>query len=238
MAKKSKNEPQQSFAPDGWQGQIAPVARRFDREYQKAFDDLPEEVEELSLFAEWKSGAFAARTASPFWDLVPPKKNQRCLDLGCGISFLIYPWGQWQAFFYGQEIGKFPCDTLNARGPQLNSKLFKGVRHAPAHRLDYEPATFDLAIATGFSCYYPLDYWQAVLTAVKPVLKPGGFFVFDAVEPDVEWVEDWEILESYLGAEVYLHSPDDWKKTIAAAGGKIAKQQPGELFCLYKVKFP
>ena len=237
MAKKSKNEPLQSLASDGWQEQIAPVARRFNREYQKAFDDLPPEVEELSVFAEWQSGAFAARIASPFWDLTPPKKNQHCLDLGCGMSFLIYPWGQWQAFFYGQDAGKFPCEITNARGPQLNSKLFKGVRYAPAHRLDYKPDTFDLAIATGFSCYYPLDYWQEVLAAVKPILKKGGSFVLDVVDPTAAWVEDWEILESYLGAEVYLHSLADWKKTIVAAGGKIAKQQPGELFCLYKITF-
>jgi len=39
-------------------------------------------------------------------------------------------------------------DALNARGSQLNSKLF-GVELGPAHQLKYESAQFDLAIATG-----------------------------------------------------------------------------------------
>lgn len=128
-------------------------------------------------------------------------------------------------------------DLLNARGSQLNSKLFKGVQLAPAHELKYEPAQFDLIFATGFSCYYPIAYWQDVLTAVRRVLKPDGFFVFDALNPDAELAENWAILETYLGAEVFLESAAAWKKTIQSAGAQIVKQQPGELFQLYKVRF-
>jgi len=62
-------------------------------------------------------------------------------------------------------------DALNARGSQLNSKLFRGVELGPAHQLQYESAQFDLAIATRFSCYFPLDYWSDVMAEVKRVLK-------------------------------------------------------------------
>ena len=140
------------------------------------------------------------------------------------------------SLFLRSRSGQISLRYLERTRPAAQFQVVQR-RYAPAHRLDYEPEIFDLAIATGFSCYYSLDYWQEVLAAVKSTLKPGGFFVFDAVDPAVEWVEDWEILESYLGAEVRLHASTDWKKTIAAAGGKIIKQQPGELFCLYKVKF-
>ena len=96
---------------------------------------------------------------------------------------------------------------------------------------------FDLIIATGFSCYFPLEYWQAVLVEVKRVLKPGGHFVFDILNSQQPLAEDWAVLETYLGAEVFLEPATEWEKTIKAGGAKIVKRQLGELFELYKVRF-
>ncbi|NJR40496.1 MAG: class I SAM-dependent methyltransferase [Leptolyngbyaceae cyanobacterium CSU_1_4] len=191
----------------------------------------------MPIFREWASGALAGKIASPFWEVAKPRKQQKCLDLGCGLSFLIYPWAEWDAFFYGQDISVVAKEALNSRGSQLNSKLFKGVQLGAAHQLNYAADQFDLVIATGFSCYYPLSYWDAVLTDVKRVLKPDGFFVFDVVNPDAEMAENWAILETYLGSEVFLEPLADWQKTIKAAGGQVAKTVSGELFQLYKVKF-
>jgi SAM-dependent methyltransferase len=216
---------------------LGAIAQRYNKEYRRESFELPEEVEALPIFREWTSGALAGKIASPFWQIAKPTKQQRCLDLGCGLSFLIYPWADWDAFFYGQEISSFAKDALNSRGSQLNSKLFKGVQLGPAHELKYEPQQFDLVIATGFSCYYPLGYWSSIMAEVKQVLKPGGFFVFDAVNPEAEMAENWAILEMYLGAEVYLESLADWQKTIKASGGQVVKAIAGELFQLYKVKF-
>ena len=223
--------------PQSWQPQIDAVALRFNREYRREAFDLPSEVEAMPIFQEWVSGALASRVASPFWELAKPKKNQKCLDLGCGVSFLVYPWREWDAFFYGQEISTVVKELLNMRGTQLNSKLFKGVRLAAAHELEYEQNQFDLVIATGFSCYYPLAYWHEVLQGVKRVLKPDGFFVFDVLDPELPITENWAILETYLGAEVLLESLTDWQKLIQSVGGKVVKTLPGELFQLYKVRF-
>jgi SAM-dependent methyltransferase len=220
-----------------WQPQIAAVAQRFNQEYQGQPFDLPAEVQAMPIFQERAAGLLQAKLTSPFWQLAQPQKNQRCLDLGCGVGFLLYPWREWQALFYGQEISTFAQQTLNSRGPQLNSKLFKGVKLASAHELEYESGLFDLAIATGFSCYYPLAYWAEVLTAVKRVLKPGGVFVFDVLDPETPLAENWAILETYLGTEAYLEPLDEWKKLIKSASGKIVKTLPGELFQLYKVTF-
>ena len=162
-----------------------------------------------------------------FWEIAKPKKNQHCLDIGCGFSFLIYEWKSWQALFHGQDISDFAVKTLHQRGPQLDSKLFKEVKKGAAHQLEYAPASFDLVIATGFSCYYPLDYWQTVMERVKPLLKPGGFFVFDVIDPEQELAENWAILED-LSA---------WRKLIKEMGAKVVKQQEGELFHLYKVRW-
>jgi len=225
-------------SPDVWQPQVLAVAERFNHEYRGEPFELPAEVEALPIFRERASGKLQAKVASEFWQLVRPQKNQRCLDIGCGISFLIYPcWREWNALFYGQEMSTVGRDILNSRGPQLNSKLFKGVQLGPAHHLTYGEAQFDWAIATGWSCYYPLDYWPQVMAEVKRVLKPGGQFVFDLLDPEAPLAENWAILETYLGAEVFLETLANWEKMLQTSGGKITKRLPGELFQLYKVQF-
>ncbi|MBV8886253.1 MAG: class I SAM-dependent methyltransferase, partial [Chroococcidiopsidaceae cyanobacterium CP_BM_RX_35] len=98
-------------------------------------------------------------------------------------------------------------------------------------------AQFDLAIATGWSCYFPLDYWSAIIAEVKRVLKPGGFFVFDILDPQQPLAEDWAVLETYLGAEVFLEPVVAWENTIKATGAKVVSQLSGELFKLFKVSF-
>jgi len=216
---------------------IAAVEQRFNAEYEGKAFDLPEEVEAMSVFRDWAAGSLQARISSPFWQVAQPKKNQHCLDLGCGFSFLIYAWKSWQALFHGQDVSEFAVKTLHQRGPQLDSKLFKGVKKGPAHQLDYAPESFDLVIATGFSCYYPVDYWQTVMESVRPLLKPGGFFVFDVVDPEQALAENWAILETYLGAEVFLEPLSEWRSLIKTVGAKVVKQQEGELFHLYKVRW-
>jgi SAM-dependent methyltransferase len=213
------------------------ISLRYNREYEGKKFDLPEEVQAMPIFHEWVSGKLPAKIASPFWMLAEPQKNQQCLDIGCGVSFLIYPWSSWGAFFHGQEISSIARDALKSRAPQLNSKLFKGVELGAAHELNYPENQFDLAIATGFSCYYSLDYWTQVLTQVKRVLKPSGQFIFDAIDPDSELAEDWAILETYLGSEVFLEPLSAWDKLLSTFGVKKITRLPGSLFTLYKVSF-
>jgi cyclopropane fatty-acyl-phospholipid synthase-like methyltransferase len=220
-----------------WQTITDAVAQRYNREYQRESFELPSEVEAMPVFQDWAAGRLQARIASPFWELATPKKNQHWLDLGCGLSFLIYPWRDWDAFFHGQEISTVAQEAIKSRGPQLNSKLFKGVALGAAHQLDYGAQQFDGVVATGWSCYYPLEYWQSVMQSVKKILKPGGVFLFDVVDPNQELTENWAILETYLGTEVLLTSLSEWKDLIAQVGGKLAKTQEGELFQLMKVQF-
>ncbi|HIK45353.1 MAG TPA: methyltransferase domain-containing protein [Leptolyngbyaceae cyanobacterium M65_K2018_010] len=220
-----------------WGAQIQAVAQRYDQEFAGQPFDLPREVEEMPIFKDWIGGTLTPRIATPFWEALKPRKGERCLDIGCGISFLIYPWREWDALFHGHEISRVACQALTSRGPQLNSKLFKGIKPAPAHRLDYEANRFDLAIATGVSCYYPADYWDAVLQQVKRVLKPGGHFLFDAINPESEIAESWAILETYLGAEVFLDSLAQWPALVKASGGRVVSHRDYDLFRLYKVKW-
>jgi SAM-dependent methyltransferase len=221
----------------GWRDRLSQVVTRFNREYRGEVLEVPEEMETMPIFQELIAGTLHSKTASPFWELAKPQKNQRVLDIGCGVSFLVYAWREWEALFYGLDISEVAQLALNTRGPQLNSKLFKGVQLAAAHHLTYEPAFFDLAIATGFSCYYPLDYWKLVLGEVQRVLKPGSSFVFDVLNQEKPLAEDWAILETYRGSEVFLESLQDWETLIKDSGAKILKRKEGELFLLYKVRW-
>ena len=76
-----------------------------------------------------------------------------------------------------------------------------------------------------------------MISEVKRVLKRGGQFVFDIIDPKKPLAEDWAILETYLGTEVFLESIAQWEKTIKATGAKVISRQSGELFDLYKVHF-
>lgn len=220
-----------------WVEQIWAVAQRYDREFSGQLPDLPAEVEAMDIFQQWQSGVLAQRIATPFWELAKPRKRQRCLDIGCGISFLIYPWREWDAAFYGQEVSAEAAKILTARGPQLNSKLFKGVVRGPAHQLEYETDQFDVVIATGVSCYYGLDYWELVLEQVRRVLKPEGVFVFDVLNGELPLAENWAILETYLGAEVDLEPLDRWAPLVKTTGGRVVSHRDYDLFRLYKVKW-
>lgn len=238
MSNKSSQKPNTSniHHSDKWQMRVAQVAYRFNRQYENQSFEVPAEVQAMPIYRDWMSGILSAKIVSSFWEIAQPQKNQHCLDIGCGVSFLIYPWRDWQAYFYGQEISTVARNTLNSRGSQLNSKLFKGVELGGAHQLNYSSNQFDLVIATGFSCYFPLEYWNTVLVEVKRVLKPGGQFVFDILNPEKPLAVDWAVMETYLGAEVFLEPIAEWEKIIKAAGGKVIARQSGELFDLYKVR--
>ena len=228
---------QLSDASGDWQTALENTTQRFEREYRQENVDLPPEVEAIAIFDEWKAGILQNRIASKFWELKTPKKKQTWLDIGCGLSFLIYPWYEWDAFFYGQEVSTTARDILMSRSPQLHSKLFRGVKLGAGHILAYEDSQFDGAIATGWSCYYPLNYWEWSIAEVKRVLKPGNSFIFDVIDPDSPLAEDWAILETYLGAEVLLTPLSEWRSLVRQAGGKIVKSSSGELFQIWQVSF-
>lgn len=244
MAKHKSEQEQQNLSspyslsssiPKDWQSAIENTTQRFNREYRQENFALPAEVQAMSIFDQWQEGSLQNRIASKFWELKTPKKKQAWLDIGCGLSFLIYPWYEWDAFFYGQEVSTAAREILMSRGPQLNSKLFRGVKLGAGHRLAYENSQFDGVIATGWSCYYPLDYWKLVLAEVKRVLKPKGSFIFDVIDPESPLAEDWAILETYLGAEVLLTPLSEWQRLVRQAGGKIVKTSSGELFQSWQV---
>ena len=56
------------------------------------------------------------------------------------------------------------------------------------------------------------------------MLKPGGQFVFDILNSEQSSVEDWAILETYLGTEVFLEPIAAWEEIDKAVNAKIVSR--------------
>ena len=227
-----------------WNTYISPIAQRFNREVEIQLGEtpdweLPEDVSTLPFWQEYEHSAFREELSIPFHRLRAPKKRENCLDLGCGVSFLIYPWVEWDAYFYGHDLSDRAVQFIKSRAPQLNSKLFKSMRQGRAHQLDvYEENQFDLAIATGFLSYYPPDYLSLMWLPLRRVLKPKALLIFDVVNPDSRWIDEWGLGEIYKGTEPILTPLKDWEALIKQLGGKLRKQEAADLFVTYSVALP
>jgi len=75
------------------------------------------------------------------------------------------------------------------------------------------------------------------LREAKRVLKPDGVLIFDAIAPDLELSENWAILETYLGSEVFLNPLSEFIELVQSLGGKITAKKDGSLFCMYRVQW-
>lgn len=226
-----------------WDACANAVGQRFDREVAaqvggKAWE-LPADLMQLPFWQACQHDRLGDRLGVPFFELRTPKKRERCLDIGCGFSFLIYPWSHWEADFFGHDVSTETVQFVQSRGPQLNSKLFKSLQRGAAHRLDrYDTNQFDLAIATGFLYYYPLEYFQLVGQQLRRVLRPGAMVVLEVVDPDSPWVDEWGSIEVEKGTEPLLTPLSAWEAIFKQEGVKIRKQARGELFVTYAIALP
>ncbi len=227
---------------DRWTPYLATVSQRFNRELGVQMMGepdwiLPPDLKSLAFWQACQHDHLNDRLSVPFYTLRQPKKREHCLDLGCGVSFLIYPWSQWDAFFHGHELSTRIVQMIQSRGSQLNSKLFKSMRQGAAHQLDaYDPESFDLAIATGFVYYYPIDYLAEIWQALKPVLKPKSQLILEVVNPDSKWADEWGLIEIFKGTEPILAPLTDWEKVIKQLQGRLVKRADGELFTTWLIQ--
>ena len=226
-----------------WEVITKPLAIRFDREVEvqlgQAQWELSPEVTGSRFWQACQKEGLDSRLGVPFYELRQPKKKEPCLDIGCGVSFLIYPWSHWGAFFHGHELSPKTVQFVQSRGPQLNSKLFKEMHRGVAHNLSqYEENQFQLAIATGFFYYYPVEYFSAVWTQLSRVMQPKSTLVVELVNPESEWADEWGLLEIDKGVEPLFVSLTDWEAAFKRSGAKVRKRGEGELFVSYSLAFP
>lgn len=224
------------LSQDDWTPILETQTERFNRETEIQLGlrppwELPNELEALSFWQACQLDHLQDRLAIPFFHLRTPQKREQCLDIGCGVSFFLYPWSQWDASFFGHELSPQVVKLLQSRAPQLNSKLFKSIRQGTAHQLSaYEDRQFDQVIATGFLAYYPLEYLAAIWPQIRRVLKPGAPMIIDWVRAESPWAEEWGLIELFKGTEPFLIPTDQWEATIRHLGGEILKLASGELY--------
>jgi len=226
-----------------WNAYINPIAKRFNREVGIQLGDpdweIPADLRELPFWQESQQSAFRESLSVPFHTLRVPKKRERCLDIGCGVSFLIYPWTEWQAYFYGHDVSNRAVKFIQSRAPQLNSKLFKSMQEGRAHQMDiYDTDQFDFAIATGFLYYYPPEYFSIMWPQLRRVLKPKAPLIVEFANPDSDWADEWGLIELHKETEPILTPLKTWEMTIKQLGGQIRKQAMGELFVTYAIAMP
>ena len=223
-----------------WEELTKPIAQRFDREVEvqlgKAKWDIPPDIVELDFWQACQTDHLLDRLGTPFHEVQSPKKRDKCLDIGCGVSYLLYPWVHWGAEFYGHDLSPSTVQFVQSRGSQLNSKLFKRMEQGVAHQLSrYEGQTFDLAIATGFLYYYPLDYFKLVWGQLRPLLAPKANVVIDIVNSESPWADEWGLLEMEKGAEPLLTNRQEWETCFQQIGAQVQQQMEAELFITYKL---
>ena len=226
-----------------WAAITDPLAKRFDREVEvqlgQAKWELSEDIQATQFWQACQSEGLDSRLGVPFHELRQPKKKENCLDIGCGVSFLIYPWSHWGAYFHGHELSSKTVQFVQSRGPQLNSKLFKEMNKGVAHNLSmYEDNQFQLAIATGMFYYYPTEYLSAVWSQLLRVMQPKSTLILDVVDPESEWADEWGLLELEKGGEPEFTPLSDWERLFKELGTKVKKRAPGELFVSYALALP
>ncbi len=210
--------------------------RERDLDARKQITRLPDEVQALPFWREILAGKLADRLGTPFYQVYKPQKNERCLYIGCGPSFLTDPWVEWGALFWGLDLNTAMVRAVKTRAPQLNSKLFKDIQQGSPHDLDrYPDANFDLVIAAGFSYFLPPAYNDLVISAIKRILKPGGKLLWEVADPESPWFEDWSIGQMYLGLEASALPLDEWKQLLTECG-TVKAQDGGELFRTFLVE--
>lgn len=227
-----------------WTTYTTALARRFDREAEvqlgQAQWDIPAELQQLDFWQACRDREFVESLGVPFHEVRKPKKREDCLDIGCGVGFMLYPWSSWDAHFHGIDLSPKTVQFVQSRAPQLNSKLFKSVRCKAAHQAfeDAPEHVYDLAIATGTFYYYPLAYFELVWPQVQRVCKPKATWVVETVNPESPWAEEWGLLELHKGSEPILTPLSEWEASIRKLGGRIRKQSAGELFVTYAIVLP
>ena len=77
------------------------------------------------------------------------------------------------------------------------------------------------------------------MVEVKRVRQTGwSVCVYNVLDPEKPLAEDWAVLETYLGAFMFLEPIAEWKKTIKAISAKVVRAARAESCpSLYKSAF-
>lgn len=120
--------------------------------------------------------------------MLPPMKNKRVLDLGCGFGWhCIYAVEQGAAAVTGIDLSQKMIDGAKER----NADARISYHRMAVEDFDYEPETFDVVISS--LTFHYLSSFDDICRNVHKVLTATGAFVFSVEHPifTAEGSQEW-----------------------------------------------
>jgi SAM-dependent methyltransferase len=139
-----------------------------DPEFFTGYAELPRSREGLAGAPEWPS----------LRALLPPLRDARVLDLGCGYGWFCR-WARAQGA--AEVLGLDVSEKMLARARAMTPGDGVMYRRADLERLSLPHAAFDLAYSS-LALHYIKDL-AGLIAAVHAALVPGGKLVFSAEHP-------------------------------------------------------
>jgi SAM-dependent methyltransferase len=140
------------------------------------------------------------------------------LDVGCGIG-LAHP-------HLADAVGELHGVDVSQRSLEVAASANRGVhyRHLQGERLPYESARFDCAFAICVLHHVPPAGWQAFLSEMARVVRPGGLVVIfehNPLNPFTQWI----VRTCELDEHAVLVWPGRLRSLFAGAGlGRLERR--------------
>lgn len=181
-------------------------------EHKNSYGDLIQE----SLRFSGKEHAFFTQVKAQFLKNIikkylPNVKTPELLDVGCGHG-LIHSYLKGDDLkIVGVEVANEVLEFARKDHPEVNYLSHNGKT------LPFEEKKFDIAIAICVMHHVPPVEWQAFLTEMKRVLKPGGIVVIFEHNP-YNPMTRYIVANNILDADAVLLSSPKLKKLMQEVG--------------------
>lgn len=158
---------------------------------QNRYDD-PEFFDKYAQMARSQQGLSGAGEWATLRGVLPPLKNRRVLDLGCGYGWhCLYAAEQGADKVVGTDISEKMLAVAQEKCAEspVGGKI--ELLRAPMEALDFEDGSFDVVLSS-LALHYVADY-PALVRKIARWLAPGGAFVCTVEHPifTAEGREDW-----------------------------------------------
>ena len=105
-----------------------------------------------------------------------------------------------------------------------------------ANHLPFKAASFNLVTAIGLTEYWPADYLQSLLHAVKRILSPQGRLIIDFIDWTQSSAKDSRQFEAIRGLDLFAHAYADIDHLIAVSGLKATRNLSTDRRIIYRVQ--
>ncbi|MFW9825642.1 MAG: class I SAM-dependent methyltransferase [Candidatus Thorarchaeota archaeon] len=161
-----------------------------------------------------------------FKKIVKISPGQIVLDIATGTGTYLIQMAKMGAVCYGIDQSPNMLEELKSNFLKLGRiNSLKDIKIGAAEILPYPDAFFNWITCIGMFEYYPLKYVEIVLSEVKRILRPDGYFFFDFADPNKKYVQerDW----------IFIYDLDELKRLLKSLHFKtLRKNKAGQMIQL------